>query len=191
MPIVPVKIPTAQSCRDVLLPIGWMTRMNSQKTSADRRASIQWAFVDRAKAAPRMRWLGSASKSSSSVEPAVSNFGTTAGYSFFVCAMRSFRSSEGQKVETARGISATSRPQRAILLQPSGREGGRGAALRRRGAGAAEGAALAAGTAAPRPQAGEAMLRAMKREGAESRAPQGQAERIFSSAAAAGGRAPP
>ena len=38
IPTVPVNMPTAQSCLDVEVPIGWTMRMNSQKSSAARIA---------------------------------------------------------------------------------------------------------------------------------------------------------
>src|SRR5204863_9333038 len=120
------------------------------KTSAESRARTQCAFVVRATAAPASRWLGSASNSSSSVPPRLSNLGATAGYSFLVSSMRSFRLSGVQNEENARGIRAASRPQRAVLRQPSGREGGRGAELRRRTVGTWAAAELVAGTDAAR-----------------------------------------
>ena len=74
-----------------------------------------------------------------------------------------------------------------MLLQPSGREGGLGAAVLRavaRAAGAGRapsGRLLAAGTAFDLPQAGQSMLRPTKLFVEESRAPQAQAKRILSS----------
>jgi hypothetical protein len=79
---------------------------------------------------------------------------------------------------------------RAVLLQPSGFDGGRRTAVadERRTVGAARAvsaAVLAAGTGTAWPQAGQSIVRATKRAVDVSRAPQEQANRILSSTGAA------